>query len=117
MSDKLTGNETHEQVEQVLSKKEWMLVFSFLHYKGEHYRALTAKELMQVWALGDGFGQLDYIELNKIEWDWSHVRDSSPAAVVAMGQKIRDILANRAHPGKRFCPKCLDTGLHLPEGR
>ncbi len=114
MTKKLTGSETPEQIDKFFAQANFELVVKFL--RGEHEKVLTAKEQMSIWELGDGFGELSLAQVAETEFDWSHIRDSSPAAQAAMAQKIRDILAARAHPGKQFCPKCLDSGLHLPEG-
>jgi len=112
---RLTGNETEDEVLATMSQANFKLVASFL--RGEHEKVLTAPEKIDIWLLGDGFGPLDIGGLVETEMDWSHIRDSSPAAQAAMAQAIRDILANRAHPGKKFCAKCLDSGLHLPEDK
>lgn len=95
-----------------IHQADFQLVVSFL--RGEHEKVLTTAEKIEVWALADGFGDIGLAGLHEIEFDWSHVRDSSKEGMAQMGRKIRDILANRAHPGKQFCPKCLDSGLHLP---
>jgi hypothetical protein len=114
MNKRLTGNESEEDILKMMAPANFKLVVSFL--RGEHEKVLTAKEQMSVWVLGDGFGELSLSQLMETEFDWSHIRDSSPRAQADMAQKIRDILAERAHPGKQFCSKCLDSGLHLPEG-
>jgi len=110
---RLTGDETEEEILALLSQSNFQLVVKFL--RGEYEKVLTPREQIEVWLLADGFGHLKEGELMETGMDWSHVRDSRPAAQAAMAQKIRDILAARAHPGKQFCAKCLDTGLHLPE--
>jgi len=110
---RLTGNESEAEVLAMMSQSNFELVVKFL--RGEHEQVLTAKEKIGIWLLGDGFGELSLSGLMETEMDWSHIRDSSPAAQSAMAQKIRDLLAERAHPGKQFCVKCLDSGLHLPE--
>jgi hypothetical protein len=113
MNKRLTGQETEEDILKLTAQDNFKLVVSFL--RGEHEKILTATEKMRVWLTGDGFGELNSIaELHDMEFDWSHIRDSSPRAQAAMAQVIRDILANRAHPGRQFCAKCLDSGLHLP---
>lgn len=111
---RLTGNETEAEVLATMAQSNFKLVVSFL--RGEHEKVLTFSEKIDIYLRADGFGPLDMAGLDRIEMDWSHIRDSSPAAQAAMAQKIRDILAARAHPGKQFCVKCLDSGLHLPEG-
>lgn len=110
---RLTGNETPEQVLAAMAQSNFELVVKFL--RGEHEKLLSAKEAVEVWKLADGFGGSGLHILQQTEFDWSGVRDSSPSAQAAMAQKIRDILAARAHPGHQFCAKCLDSGLHLPE--
>ncbi len=110
--DRMTGAETDEEILAMMAQSNFELVVKFL--RGEHENVLTAPEKIDIWLLGDGFGPLSIGGLVETEMDWSHIRDSRPAAQAAMAQKIRDILAHRAHPGKQFCVKCLDSGLHLP---
>lgn len=109
---RLTGMESEEDILKMTAPDNFKLVVSFL--SGEHEKVLTTKEQMSIWELGDGFGELDLRQIAETEFDWSHIRDSSPRAQADMAQKIRDLLAERAHPGKQFCAKCLDSGLHLP---
>lgn len=118
LKNKLTGNETEDEILKMMAPDNFKLVVSFLHDTGEHNGVLEGREEIEVWMQGDGFGKFDSVgQLMDTEFDWSHVRDSSPRAQADMAQKIRDILAQRAHPGKQFCAKCLDSGLHLQEAK
>lgn len=72
-------------------------VASYLHHRGTCVEALTTEEGWELYCLGDGFGRLSPEELAGINdgWDWSHVRDSSPAALAAMRVRIEAILAEK----------------------
>lgn len=71
------------------NKEEWDLVVQHLHYTGDHYGTLTDAQHRRVRRLGDGFGA--GVTDPDMLYDWSHIRDSSPAAVTAMADAIRRI--------------------------
>ncbi len=54
---------------------------------------LTAAEMTTAFGLGDGLGSRSAEEMTNINsgWDWSHVRDSSPAAIRAMAEYLRSL--------------------------
>jgi hypothetical protein len=68
---------------------DWHFCVSYLHWSGLNNKVLTAKQQQEVRKLGDGFGK-GITDPNLI-WDWSHVRDSSPEAVTAMANKIKEL--------------------------
>jgi hypothetical protein len=48
--------------------------------------ALSTEEWKRLWLLCDGFGMQDEAFANQVEWDWSHVRDSSYPALLTVLQ-------------------------------
>lgn len=64
-------------------------VVEYLHYDGQVKGNLTPSEEVQAWTLCDGFGHCDLNELDRIGWDWSHVRDSSDEAMIKTAEYIR----------------------------
>lgn len=66
-----------------------VFVVSFLHWNGKNYGKLTHAQEIRVRALADGFGPgVDPETEPDMFWDWSHVRDSSEEAFVAMAQTL-----------------------------
>jgi len=71
---------------------DWDLVLSFAHYSGDFYKLLNREERQALLLLADGFGDLrGYRGRGRADMlaDWSHVRDSSEAAVTRMAGAIR----------------------------
>ena len=64
------------------------LVHSYLHFSGRNKDVLSEDESWELYCLGERASE----ELAKINsgWDWSHVRDSSPAAYVKMADWLRE---------------------------
>lgn len=58
-------------------------------------RKLTDQQERHLYYLADGFGKRCREELDRINggYDWSHYRDSSPAAFHAMALRIREWLS------------------------
>jgi hypothetical protein len=81
--------------EEADAKGDWELLVAALYHcqKGWTIHLTTVQE-MQVRVLGDGYGKMSWKELvrRQLAYDWSHVRDSSPEAVLAMAAKIREFL-------------------------
>lgn len=75
----------------------WKIVVAALHWNGEHNTTLTYAEEMAIRWAADGFGPninpLTDEQSKDMFWDWSHVRDSSDAAIAEMAQRARTILA------------------------
>jgi hypothetical protein len=75
--------------QEVLSQMR--LVSTYMHFTGELRSKLTEQQWEEVYMLGDGFGPKEWREdCERIEWDWSHVRDSSKEAVLAMYAKLME---------------------------
>jgi len=78
---------------------DWDLVVRFLGYGSDYSRLMTGAEKDVVRYLADGFGTLtaedavETAEHQDLLRDWSHVRDSSPAAVARMAAAIRSFFA------------------------
>lgn len=86
-----------QAAEYLLTGSNWDLVVNFLAYGGTFERLMNDAEKRIVRLLGDGFGDLRGCDLPRetIETllaDWSHLRDSSEAAINAMGNAIRDFV-------------------------
>jgi len=78
--------------EQTAQLDDWQLVVEFLHHNGKHRDLLNDRLQGHIRLLADGFGDLRGARFApELLWDWSHVRDSSPAAVKRMADKIRDL--------------------------
>jgi len=73
---------------------DWDLVVRFLAYDSPYYKLMTGAERDVIRLLADGFGTLT-AEASDADMllDWSHVRDSSPEAVVRMAAAIRSFFA------------------------
>jgi hypothetical protein len=73
---------------------DWDLIVATMHYRGVARTFLNGTRLADVAARGDGYGKMTVAELKAREllYDWSHVRDSSPAAVCAMAARIRELI-------------------------
>jgi nucleoside-diphosphate-sugar epimerase len=65
------------------------LVVNYMHYRGKNNTDLTEEQHVEVRRLANGFGPEPTVEMF---WDWSHVRDSSDAAIKAMANKIRSFI-------------------------
>jgi hypothetical protein len=82
-------------VEDKVSEDDWNLIVGALYHLDEKRTIrLTAANEKIVRAMGDGYGKMSWQELHDRElcWDWSHIRDSTPAAKRAMAQMIREFL-------------------------
>lgn len=60
------------------------------------YNWLTSQEQWEAYCLCDGFGKKTPAELKEINegWDWSHVRDSSPEALLEAENYIKSRLVS-----------------------
>lgn len=57
------------------------LVMSYLHYNGSRRALINNEQFIKAYLLCNGFGNgISLAFANEIEFDWSHVRDSSPKA-------------------------------------
>ena len=73
---------------------DWDTVVAHMHYNGDSRDALTQPQADQVWLLADGFGRQTIGFIREQCYDWSHIRDSSPAAIAAMADRIRHLVAS-----------------------
>lgn len=73
-----------------VSTEDWDLVVNCTNYSGKHTANLPHPVACGVWCLADGFGtcSVEYIA-NVLCWDWSHIRDSSSAAIANMANYLR----------------------------
>lgn len=62
--------------------------------------SLTEADYEAVYLLGDGFGALTEQGAAALNWDWSHVRDSSPAAITLMAVRLREALDRYGWPDR-----------------
>lgn len=104
---------------------DWNLVVAYMARDGEHYAVLKHDEALEVFLDGDGFGDLraarsqhdpnegeaDALEGVVVNRDWSHIRDSSPAAVKRMADRIRGIVMaveqdSQREPTTARCEDC-----------
>lgn len=76
--------------------KDWLLVVSHLHYDGADRDVLTAGERKLAVRQADGFGP--GVTDPELLGDWSHVRDSSDAAVRRMAAEIRRLRQAKGLP-------------------
>jgi hypothetical protein len=76
-------------------KADWEFVCAYAHWDGERRKELNeaTRKLLDraVWAKQDGYGVAGYTPPQG--WDWSGIRDSSPAGVRNMKAAIRRVLA------------------------
>ena len=79
-------------------------VMSFLHHTGENTKHITDKQATDIkFYHADGFGKLTELPteynselLQDMLFDWSHVRDSSDEAFLAMAKAINDCVSYEA---------------------
>lgn len=69
----------------------WNSICAYMHHGGENFGDLTSSQIWEVYCLGDGFGKMTPNQLLYINdgWDWSHIRDSSDEATIAMAMLIK----------------------------
>ena len=73
------------------NEADWALVVKYLSCRSEFRKEMPWSVESRVWLAADGFGpglSLAYIS-TQLEWDWSHIRDSSGAAVTCMANVLR----------------------------
>lgn len=71
-------------------QRDWKYVVSHLHWNGGRKNVLSANDHGAVRAMADGFGP--GFTNPDIIWDWSHVRDSSSAAIARMATTLRKLV-------------------------
>lgn len=73
----------------------WTSLMSYLRHDGSNAHLLTKAEWQLVYLAGDGFGKVSLDWARENCWDWSHVRDSSRAGVIAMHDRLIEVLSNK----------------------
>jgi hypothetical protein len=77
-------------------------VMDYMHRDGAKRAFLNSFDWCRVYLRGDGFGPVTVERAQRdLEWDWSHVRDSSAAGIEAMHSEILSIIEGRCTP-KRY---------------
>ena len=64
-------------------QKKRAVVVAALHYNGEFYKKLSPEIWQEAYLKCDGYGIIGKEFAIEQCWDWSHVRDSSPAGIEA----------------------------------
>lgn len=74
---------------------DWELTVATLAVYGSANRILPEAAERRVRAHADGFGKMSIVDLLELDvlYDWSHVRDSSPAGLGNVARAIRTELA------------------------
>lgn len=70
------------------------VVMAFMSYSGEFRSLLGSSKWVRVGKLADGFGANSGDLWASQDYDWSHVRDSSPEGVQAMASAIYAIVGD-----------------------
>lgn len=78
-----------------MKNKNWKMVVDFMHYAGANRQKLSKEEFYKVYSLADGFGNYGENVLLIVGYDWSHVRDSSDAAINRMATALKEITKNK----------------------
>lgn len=80
---------------------DWDLIVATMNYTGVASRALDGNAFLAAAAEGDGYGKMSAQDLTRrgLAYDWSHVRDSSPEAIKAIANSIRNSLGPKALEG------------------
>ena len=77
--------------EEAIETPEWTHVVAYMHARGEFSCMISDDHRKEIYTMADGFGPLgDEIWDTVPEWDWSHIRDSTPDAVKAMSARLKD---------------------------
>lgn len=70
-----------------------LLAHKYLYHGCHAARELTDSQHNAAFALGDGYGKMTLAQLqaNELMWDWSHIRDSSDEAILAIAEYLKTI--------------------------
>lgn len=88
--------EEDERAEDVNLQADWRLVVACLCYNGVLRGHMSNRATIKAWTMADGFGpglKVEYIA-NNLEWDWSHIRDSSNATTRRIAAFLRTQLTH-----------------------
>lgn len=83
-----TKSMTAEQKQNCEMAREF--VMSCLHHSGINKKKLSPMIWCRAYLLCDGFGEIDSTFARECDWDWSHVRDSSPEAILRVHKYLWD---------------------------
>jgi hypothetical protein len=75
--------------------QSWDTLMSYLRHDGANAHLLSQAEWQLVYLAGDGFGKVSLDWARTQCWDWSHVRDSSREGVIAMHDRLIDVLTRK----------------------
>jgi hypothetical protein len=67
----------------------WDLIVQVLHWDGPLHDQTPPDLAWNAYRLADGFGRLEGVQLRKIGWDWSHLRDSTDEGHARVAEYIR----------------------------
>ncbi len=73
---------------------DWELCEMYLHHGGSRSTCLNLDDHLDVFSRGDGYGKMTGEKLLEqgLDWDWSHIRDSSDDAITEMAYRIRELV-------------------------
>jgi hypothetical protein len=70
------------------------VVMAAMHRMGDLRGALSDGHWSAFYCLCDGFGEVNFVDAAiRLQWDWSHVRDSSDDALAEVASKVRAALS------------------------
>lgn len=90
----ITPQEKLSLQESLEARERRSYVMEHMHRHGVFQLKLTEMQWMEVYLLGDGFGCVDKEWAQQQGWDWSHIRDSSLAAIDRMYDKIKEFVGD-----------------------
>jgi hypothetical protein len=77
-----------------------------MHARGEFADLIADDHSNEIYAMADGFGPLgDQVWEIVPEWDWSHIRDSTPDAVKAMSDRLKELGYMPEGPAAQAAPR------------
>ena len=88
---------TSKKKKNMIPEEQFNLIRSYLHHSSKLCHQLTESEHDFLFSLGDGYGQMSVEALQSyhLTWDWSHIRDSSDAALEKISQELYEILQGK----------------------
>lgn len=106
----------HARLSSVETDEKRNQLWAYVGHSGAHNRILTREQHGRVFECCDGYGKRTSAELYAchLDWDWSHVRDSSDAAINEAWEVLQDCLAEQ-FKDRMAQPEPDVTGLKLEE--
>lgn len=76
-------------------KDKWLVIRDYMWHSGDKSNVLTRNQHRACVECCDGYGQMCWQELERrgLDWDWSHVRDSTDMALDACYDMIQSFVA------------------------